>query len=80
MVQLLLKLIRPNNLSPVTNFIFCSSSKGLRPRKSVSFSTTSIMFKSAVFNLGDATKEQVHTFLDSFDTVLTDCDGKRWFV
>ncbi|GBP19886.1 Glycerol-3-phosphate phosphatase [Eumeta japonica] len=36
------------------------------------------MFKSAVFNLKDATKEEIQTFLNSFDTVLTDCDGVLW--
>ncbi|KAJ2944394.1 hypothetical protein O0L34_g18404 [Tuta absoluta] len=36
------------------------------------------MFKSAVFNLQDATKDQVQEFLNSFDTVLTDCDGVLW--
>ncbi|XP_028172569.1 glycerol-3-phosphate phosphatase isoform X2 [Ostrinia furnacalis] len=36
------------------------------------------MFKSAVFNLQDATKDQVQEFLKSFDTVLTDCDGVLW--
>lgn len=76
MVQSLLKLLRFNKFSLVTQSIFCSSSKGSQPRKSVSFSTR-IMFKSAVFNLEDATKDQLHEFLDSFDTVLTDCDGKR---
>lgn len=72
MVQLLLKLFRANTFP----LIFCSSSKGSQLRKSVSFSKTRIMFKSAVFNLEDATKEQVHEFLDSFDTVLADCDGE----
>lgn len=36
------------------------------------------MFKSAVFNLQEASKDQVQEFLDSFDTVLTDCDGKTY--
>lgn len=43
--------------------------------QSRSFSTTKKMFKSSVFSLQDATKEQVQEFLNSFDTVLTDCDG-----
>lgn len=34
------------------------------------------MFKSAVFNLQEATADQVKEFLNSFDTVLSDCDGK----
>lgn len=33
------------------------------------------MFKSTVFNLKDAEKDQVQEFLNSFDTVLSDCDG-----
>ncbi|XP_068618219.1 glycerol-3-phosphate phosphatase-like isoform X2 [Battus philenor] len=36
------------------------------------------MFKSAVYNLKDAGKEQVQEFLNSFDTVLSDCDGVLW--
>lgn len=43
--------------------------------RSNNISTT--MFKSAVFDLKDAEKEQVTEFLDSFDTVLSDCDGKK---
>lgn len=77
MVQSLLKLLRPKNFLCATQLIVCSSSKGSQLRNSVSFSTTRIMFKSAVFNLVDATRDQVQEFLDSFDTVLTDCDGKR---
>lgn len=34
------------------------------------------MFKSTVTNLQEATADQVQEFLNSFDTVLTDCDGK----
>lgn len=34
------------------------------------------MFKSAIFNLQEASKDQVKEFLNSFDTVLSDCDGK----
>lgn len=33
------------------------------------------MFNQAVFNLQEASKDQVQEFLNSFDTVLTDCDG-----
>ncbi|XP_050675096.1 glycerol-3-phosphate phosphatase isoform X1 [Leptidea sinapis] len=36
------------------------------------------MFKSSVFNLEEASKEQVQEFLNSFDTVLSDCDGVLW--
>ncbi|KOB78039.1 putative 4-nitrophenylphosphatase [Operophtera brumata] len=36
------------------------------------------MFKSSVTNLQEATAEQVQEFLNSFDTVLTDCDGVLW--
>lgn len=34
------------------------------------------MFKSSVTNLNEVTREQVQEFLNSFDTVLTDCDGE----
>lgn len=44
------------------------------------FSASGTMFKSAVFNLQEASKDQVQEFLNSFDTVLTDCDGKIVFV
>lgn len=33
------------------------------------------MFKSSVTSLHEATPAQVQEFLNSFDTVLTDCDG-----
>lgn len=36
------------------------------------------MFKTRVFNLQDASKEEMQGFLNSFDTVLTDCDGVLW--
>ncbi|KAJ0178263.1 hypothetical protein K1T71_006086 [Dendrolimus kikuchii] len=39
---------------------------------------TSNMFKSAVQNLQEVTQDKVQEFLDSFDTVLTDCDGVLW--
>lgn len=38
--------------------------------------TSKKMFKSAIFNLQEASKDQVKEFLNSFDTVLSDCDGK----
>ncbi|XP_014368856.2 glycerol-3-phosphate phosphatase [Papilio machaon] len=44
--------------------------------RSINISTT--MFKSAVFDLKHAEKEQVKEFLNSFDTVLSDCDGVLW--
>lgn len=43
--------------------------------RSINICTT--MFKSAVFDLEHAEKEQVKEFLNSFDTVLSDCDGKK---
>lgn len=46
--------------------------------QSKSFNTSKTMFKSAVFNLQEGTKDQVQEFLNSFDTVLTDCDGKKY--
>ncbi|XP_050351403.1 glycerol-3-phosphate phosphatase isoform X1 [Nymphalis io] len=36
------------------------------------------MFKSAVLNLQEANADQVQEFLNSFDTVLSDCDGVLW--
>lgn len=41
---------------------------------------TTKMFKSTVTNLQEATADQVQEFLNSFDTVLTDCDGKTIFI
>ncbi|XP_045450794.1 glycerol-3-phosphate phosphatase-like [Melitaea cinxia] len=40
--------------------------------------TSKKMFKSAIFNLQEASKDQVKEFLNSFDTVLSDCDGVLW--
>lgn len=39
-------------------------------------STSGTIVKSAMFNLKEASKDQVQEFLNSFDTVLTDCDGE----
>ncbi|XP_041986368.1 glycerol-3-phosphate phosphatase isoform X2 [Aricia agestis] len=36
------------------------------------------MFKSAVYNLEEASPDKIQDFLNSFDTVLTDCDGVLW--
>lgn len=60
-------LYNTNKHSIYSNAIACAQSR--------SFSITTKMFKSAVFNLQEATKDQVQEFLNSFDTVLTDCDG-----
>ncbi|CAG9793898.1 unnamed protein product [Diatraea saccharalis] len=46
--------------------------------QSRSVNTSRIMFRSSVLNLQEASKEKVQEFLDSFDTVLTDCDGVLW--
>lgn len=43
-----------------------------------SFNTTNKMFKSSASNLQEVSKDQVQEFLNSFDTVLTDCDGVLW--
>ncbi|XP_026499175.1 glycerol-3-phosphate phosphatase-like [Vanessa tameamea] len=40
--------------------------------------TSGKMFKSAVLNLQEANTDQVQEFLNSFDTVLSDCDGVLW--
>lgn len=40
------------------------------------FYTSDTMFKSSIFNLQESSKDQVQAFLNSFDTVLTDCDGE----
>ncbi|XP_022827801.1 glycerol-3-phosphate phosphatase-like [Spodoptera litura] len=41
-------------------------------------STNATIVKSAVFNLQEASKDQVQEFVKSFDTVVTDCDGVLW--
>ncbi|KAG7296156.1 hypothetical protein JYU34_021255 [Plutella xylostella] len=74
MVNLLQKL--PNILS------YCAHSKhfintSLFTRR-ITTENCCKMFKSSVFNLQEASKEQVQEFLNSFDTVLTDCDGVLW--
>lgn len=38
------------------------------------------MFKSSVFNLQEASSDKVQEFLNSFDTVLSDCDGKLYVI
>lgn len=50
-------------------------SNAIKCVQSRSFGTIKKMFKSSVFNLQEATKDQIQEFLNSFDTVLTDCDG-----
>lgn len=36
------------------------------------------MYRGTVTNLSKLTKEEVRRFINSFDTVLTDCDGVLW--
>lgn len=36
------------------------------------------MYRSTVTKLSKLTKEEVRQFINSFDTVLTDCDGVLW--
>lgn len=36
------------------------------------------MYRSSVTNLSKLTKEEVSQFINSFDTVITDCDGVLW--
>lgn len=39
-------------------------------------SRRSVSYKSSMFNLQNASRAEVKEFLGTFDTVLTDCDGK----
>lgn len=36
------------------------------------------MYNKSVVNLSKLPKEEIRKFIDSFDTVLTDCDGVLW--
>lgn len=75
MYKLTSRFLKINNLHLLRKVINpCDNSNVFFKSKRLSTSTT--MFKSSVFNLQDATKDQVQEFLDSFDTVLTDCDGE----
>ncbi|XP_060802705.1 glycerol-3-phosphate phosphatase isoform X2 [Amyelois transitella] len=47
-------------------------------RHSKNYNRTFKMFKSSVYNLQEASKDQIQDFLNSFDTVLSDCDGVLW--
>ncbi|XP_045485286.1 glycerol-3-phosphate phosphatase isoform X1 [Pieris rapae] len=58
----------------VTRRLYC----GNKHREDVKITTTNKMFKSAVHNLEESSKEQIQEFLNSFDTVLSDCDGVLW--
>ncbi|XP_049874031.1 glycerol-3-phosphate phosphatase [Pectinophora gossypiella] len=76
MVKLLLKVLGKTNINCTSKSLICNYLNLLSQTKTIS--TSRKMFKSAVFNLQEATKDQVEEFLNSFDTVLTDCDGVLW--
>uniref|UniRef100_A0A2H1VUG0 SFRICE_024828 n=1 Tax=Spodoptera frugiperda TaxID=7108 RepID=A0A2H1VUG0_SPOFR len=70
MIKFLNQILKIHNLSYSTVTV-SSTLRGI--------STSGTIVKSAMFNLKEATKDQVQEFLNSFDTVLTDCDGVLWF-
>lgn len=74
MVKLLSSIYRHSKLINLNKAHFYSSA--IAPILKRNLGTTTKMFKSAVCNLQEASKDQVQEFLNSFDTVLTDCDGK----
>ncbi|XP_059053890.1 glycerol-3-phosphate phosphatase [Achroia grisella] len=74
MVKSLLRILKNNNLYNKT----CLLNYALKTKQIQNFNTSYKMFKSSVSNLYEASKDQVQEFLNSFDTVLTDCDGVLW--
>ncbi|XP_053607028.1 glycerol-3-phosphate phosphatase isoform X2 [Plodia interpunctella] len=54
------------------------TSNAITKRGTQNLNKPSKMFKSSVYNLQEASKDQVQQFLNSFDTVLSDCDGVLW--
>lgn len=74
MYKLLKQLSKVNSLHSTAKPNLYGNSIGLLISRN--FNTSGTMFKASVFNLQDASKDQVQEFLNSFDTVLTDCDGK----
>ncbi|CAG9561255.1 unnamed protein product [Danaus chrysippus] len=60
------------------NYVCYISRKNFSSEVRAPVLNTARMFKSSVFNLQDATADQVKEFLNSFDTVLSDCDGVLW--
>lgn len=55
--------------------LYCISRRHICTKTSI-VKTNKKMFKSSIFNLQEASSDQVQEFLNSFDTVLSDCDGK----
>lgn len=78
MFKLLNQLVKFNSLHCVIQPNLYS--QFIVPHKLRYFGTSCTMFKSSVYNLQDATQDQVQEFLNSFDTVLTDCDGEIFFL
>ncbi|CAH0584323.1 unnamed protein product [Chrysodeixis includens] len=76
MFKLLKQVSKANSLHCTSKPNLYGISIGLSLSRNFNISAT--MFKSSVFNLQDASKDQVQEFLNSFDTVLTDCDGVLW--
>lgn len=73
MVRLLATLIN-HKFSSLNQVHFFSNA--ITKRGTQNLNKPSKMFKSSVYNLQEASKDQVQQFLNSFDTVLSDCDGE----
>ncbi|XP_030029593.1 glycerol-3-phosphate phosphatase isoform X1 [Manduca sexta] len=76
MVRLIRNLVRNSKLFFKLSSNINSRDTQIYIQRNLGF--TSKMFKSAVLNLHEASHDQVQEFLNSFDTVLTDCDGVLW--